>query len=174
MQAAAVGLIRQRAPDSISEMAAGDRLVARSGNEIAPAFLIMAAAAVAFFAILRFRETYHIPLVGGSSSVGQSLCMTVHAAAVLFSLMRLAASLWPPIRPIAKGRRIGDGGRGRPITAASCCFSASISAASSMVPNSSARLLTMPLTWLASSGVSRPSATLVRRSLSTSAQLGPS
>src|SRR3954469_22591926 len=39
-----------------------------------------------------------------------------------------------------------------------------------MVPNSSARLLTMPLSWLASSGVSWPSATLLRRSVRTSAQ----
>ena len=56
------------------------------------------------------------------------------------------------------------------MTAASCALRASISPASSMVPNSSARLLTMPLSWLASSGVSWPSATLLRRSVRTSAQ----
>src|SRR4051794_39904937 len=71
---------------------------------------------------------------------------------------------------IANERRIGDGGRGAPRMAASCAFRASISAASSMVPNSSARLATMPLSWLASSGVSWPSATLLRRSPSASAQ----
>jgi MHS family proline/betaine transporter-like MFS transporter len=43
-------------------------LVERTGNEIAPAFLIMAAAAVGFFTILRFRETRHAPFVGGASS----------------------------------------------------------------------------------------------------------
>jgi MHS family proline/betaine transporter-like MFS transporter len=36
-------------------------LVARTGDEIAPAFVIMIAAAVTFFAILRFRETYRAP-----------------------------------------------------------------------------------------------------------------
>src|SRR5215208_541033 len=49
------------------------------------------------------------------------------------------------------------GGGGRPTTAASCAFRASTSPASSMVPNSSARLLTMPLTWLASSARSSQS-----------------
>jgi MHS family proline/betaine transporter-like MFS transporter len=37
-------------------------LVGRTGDEIAPAFLIMAAAAVTFFTILRFPETYRAPL----------------------------------------------------------------------------------------------------------------
>jgi MHS family proline/betaine transporter-like MFS transporter len=46
-------------------------LVERTGNEIAPAFLIMAAAAIAFFAILRFRETYRSPFPGGTSSVAE-------------------------------------------------------------------------------------------------------
>jgi MFS transporter, MHS family, proline/betaine transporter len=46
-------------------------LVERTGNEIAPAFLIMAAAAIAFFAILRFRETYRSPFAGGTSSVAE-------------------------------------------------------------------------------------------------------
>jgi MFS transporter, MHS family, proline/betaine transporter len=42
-------------------------LVARTGNEIAPAFMIMAASAVAFATVLCFRETYRAPFVGGSS-----------------------------------------------------------------------------------------------------------
>jgi MFS transporter, MHS family, proline/betaine transporter len=46
-------------------------LVERTGNEIAPAFLIMAAAAIAFFAILRFRETYRSPFAGGTSNVAE-------------------------------------------------------------------------------------------------------
>jgi MHS family proline/betaine transporter-like MFS transporter len=46
-------------------------LVERTGNEIAPAFLIMAAAAVAFFTILRFRETYRAPFAGGTSSAAR-------------------------------------------------------------------------------------------------------
>ena len=42
-------------------------LVARTGDEIAPAFLIMAAAAVSLGSILLFRETYRAPFpVGGS------------------------------------------------------------------------------------------------------------
>ena len=36
-------------------------LVARTGNEIAPALVIMLAAAVTFLTILRFRETYRAP-----------------------------------------------------------------------------------------------------------------
>ncbi len=46
-------------------------LVERTGNEIAPAFLMMAAAAVAFFTILRFRETYRAPFAGGTSSAAK-------------------------------------------------------------------------------------------------------
>ncbi len=46
-------------------------LVERTGNEIAPAYLIMAAAAVAFFTILRFRETYRAPFAGGTSSAAR-------------------------------------------------------------------------------------------------------
>jgi MHS family proline/betaine transporter-like MFS transporter len=42
-------------------------LVQRTGDEIAPAFLIMAAAAVTFVTILQFRETYRAAFVGGSS-----------------------------------------------------------------------------------------------------------
>jgi MFS transporter, MHS family, proline/betaine transporter len=38
-------------------------LVSRTGDEISPAFLIMAAAAVTFATILRFRETYRAPFV---------------------------------------------------------------------------------------------------------------
>ena len=41
-------------------------LVNRTGDETAPAFLIMAAAAVTFMTILRFRETYRAPFVGSS------------------------------------------------------------------------------------------------------------
>jgi MHS family proline/betaine transporter-like MFS transporter len=46
-------------------------LVERTGDELAPAFLIMAAAAVAFFTILRFRETYRAPFAGGNSSAAR-------------------------------------------------------------------------------------------------------
>jgi MHS family proline/betaine transporter-like MFS transporter len=42
-------------------------LVDRSGEEIAPAFLIMAAAAVTFVTLLWFRETYRSPFIGGRS-----------------------------------------------------------------------------------------------------------
>jgi MHS family proline/betaine transporter-like MFS transporter len=42
-------------------------LVERTGNEMTPAFLIMAAGAVSFGAVLRFAETYRAPFVGGSS-----------------------------------------------------------------------------------------------------------
>ena len=42
-------------------------LVERSGDEIAPAFLIMAAAAVTFFTVLQFRETYRAPFAAGAS-----------------------------------------------------------------------------------------------------------
>ena len=41
-------------------------LIDRSGDEIAPAFLIMAAAAVTFAAIMRFRETYRAPFALGA------------------------------------------------------------------------------------------------------------
>jgi MFS family permease len=41
-------------------------LVKRTGDEIAPAFLVMAAAAVAFMAILRLRETYRTPFLGAT------------------------------------------------------------------------------------------------------------
>jgi MFS transporter, MHS family, proline/betaine transporter len=43
-------------------------LVARSGDEIAPAFLIMAAAAVSFGTILCFRETYRMPFAGAGAA----------------------------------------------------------------------------------------------------------
>ena len=39
-------------------------LVERTGDEIAPAFLIMAAAAVSFLSVLQFRETYRTPFTG--------------------------------------------------------------------------------------------------------------
>src|SRR5438105_15879868 len=41
-------------------------LVERSGDEIAPAFLIIAAAAVTLAAVLQFRETYRSPLAGAA------------------------------------------------------------------------------------------------------------
>ncbi len=40
-------------------------LVARTGNDYSPAFMIMAAAAITFVALLRFRETYKDPLEAG-------------------------------------------------------------------------------------------------------------
>jgi MHS family proline/betaine transporter-like MFS transporter len=43
-------------------------LVARTGNEIAPGFLMMVAAAITFLSILRFPETYHTPFVGTEST----------------------------------------------------------------------------------------------------------
>ena len=43
-------------------------LVARTGDEIAPGFLMMAAAAVSFVTILRFPETYRTPFAGIKSS----------------------------------------------------------------------------------------------------------
>jgi MHS family proline/betaine transporter-like MFS transporter len=43
-------------------------LVQRTGDELAPAFLIMAAAAVSFLAILRLRETHRAPFAGGSAA----------------------------------------------------------------------------------------------------------
>ena len=49
----------------------------------------------------------------------------------------------PGSQVIANGRRIGDGGRGTPTTAASCAFRASISVANSTDGNSSARLATI-------------------------------
>jgi MFS transporter, MHS family, proline/betaine transporter len=42
-------------------------LVERTGDEIAPAFLIMAAAAVSFLSVLQFRETYRAPFTGASA-----------------------------------------------------------------------------------------------------------
>ena len=42
-------------------------LVRRTGDETAPAFLVMAAAAITFVTILQFRETYRAAFVGGSS-----------------------------------------------------------------------------------------------------------
>ena len=43
-------------------------LVERTGNELTPAFLVMMAATVTFGSVLRFRETYRAPFVGGRSS----------------------------------------------------------------------------------------------------------
>ena len=42
-------------------------LVARTGDEIAPGFLMMVAAAVTFLTILRVPETYRAPFVGSRS-----------------------------------------------------------------------------------------------------------
>ncbi|MFZ0122749.1 MAG: MFS transporter [Xanthobacteraceae bacterium] len=42
-------------------------LVDRTGDEIAPAFLIMVAAAVTLATIMRFRETYRAPFSGGAT-----------------------------------------------------------------------------------------------------------
>ncbi len=44
-------------------------LVQRTGDETAPAFLIMAAAAITFVSLLWFRETYRVPFVGGQSAM---------------------------------------------------------------------------------------------------------
>jgi MFS transporter, MHS family, proline/betaine transporter len=45
-------------------------LVERTGDEIAPAFLVMAAAVVTLVTLVRFRETYRVPFIGiGSSAV---------------------------------------------------------------------------------------------------------
>lgn len=43
-------------------------LVQRTGDETAPAFLIMAAAAITFVTLMWFRETYRMPFVGGASA----------------------------------------------------------------------------------------------------------
>ena len=42
-------------------------LVDRTGDETAPAFLIMVAAAVTLATIMRFRETYRAPFPGGAT-----------------------------------------------------------------------------------------------------------
>jgi MHS family proline/betaine transporter-like MFS transporter len=47
-------------------------LVVRTGNEIAPGFLMMVAAAVTFLTILRFPETYHTPFVGTESTAAMA------------------------------------------------------------------------------------------------------
>jgi hypothetical protein len=43
-------------------------LVERTADETAPAFLIMAAAAVSFLSVLQFRETYRVPFTGASAA----------------------------------------------------------------------------------------------------------
>jgi len=43
-------------------------LVERTADETAPAFLIMASAAVSFATVLWFRETYRAPFVGGRTA----------------------------------------------------------------------------------------------------------
>ena len=47
-------------------------LVDRTGDEIAPAFMIMAAAAVTFLTVLRFRETYRSPFIGAGSAAAHA------------------------------------------------------------------------------------------------------
>jgi MHS family proline/betaine transporter-like MFS transporter len=42
-------------------------LVERTGNELTPAFLVMMAATVTFGTVLRFRETFRAPFIGGRS-----------------------------------------------------------------------------------------------------------
>jgi MHS family proline/betaine transporter-like MFS transporter len=42
-------------------------LVDRTGDEIAPAFLIMLSAAITFAAIMRFRETYRVSFPGSAA-----------------------------------------------------------------------------------------------------------
>ena len=71
---------------------------------------------------------------------------------------------------IANGRRIGVDGGGRPTSTASCALRASISVASSMVPNSSARLPTMAEMVWACSGVSLPTPTATLRSARASGE----
>ena len=44
-------------------------LVARTGSEIAPGFLMMVAPGVTFLTLLRFPETYRTPFVGFTSRV---------------------------------------------------------------------------------------------------------
>jgi MHS family proline/betaine transporter-like MFS transporter len=48
-------------------------LVERTGDEIAPAFLVMAAAAITFVTVLRFRETYRASFVGGSPELAAAM-----------------------------------------------------------------------------------------------------
>jgi len=48
-------------------------LVERTGDEIAPAFLIMASAAVTAVTLMCFRETYRAPFAGGTSNVAAAL-----------------------------------------------------------------------------------------------------
>jgi MHS family proline/betaine transporter-like MFS transporter len=43
-------------------------LVARTGDEIAPAFLIMASAAVTLLTLFSFRETYRKPLTAAAAA----------------------------------------------------------------------------------------------------------
>src|SRR5262249_31809749 len=43
-------------------------LVERTGNELAPAFLIMAAAAITFVSLLQFPETYRKPFAGTAAA----------------------------------------------------------------------------------------------------------
>jgi MHS family proline/betaine transporter-like MFS transporter len=46
-------------------------LIERTGDELAPAFLIMAAAAISLLATLRFPETYRAPLMGQAAAAAR-------------------------------------------------------------------------------------------------------
>jgi MHS family proline/betaine transporter-like MFS transporter len=50
-------------------------LVERTGDETAPAFLIMAAAAITFGTILQFRETYRASFAGATSAPAPAAAM---------------------------------------------------------------------------------------------------
>ena len=52
-------------------------LVERTGDEIAPAFLIMAAAAVTFVTVLWLRETYRSPFIGSDAAALYAYLKTV-------------------------------------------------------------------------------------------------
>jgi MHS family proline/betaine transporter-like MFS transporter len=55
-------------------------LVAQTGSEVAPAVLVMAAAALAFAAALRFKETYRAPLDGESKDKPEERTAPARAA----------------------------------------------------------------------------------------------
>src|SRR5215213_3870003 len=81
-------------------------------------------------------------------------CSWIKARRELLLAMRWRVAVaFERAQVIANGRRIGVGARWAPTTAASCAFKASISLASSIDGNSSARLATMAEMVWASSGV---------------------
>lgn len=55
-------------------------IVERSGNHLAPAFLIMGAAVIAFVAVLTFKETYRLPLEGSVVDPGAAGSKPARAA----------------------------------------------------------------------------------------------